>query len=65
MIEDIDARAWATLADEAGYSLRFARTTTASTIERVMAEAEKLADLPRHRNETVAALIEGIGARSS
>jgi serine/threonine-protein kinase HipA len=64
-IEDVDARAWATLADEAGYSSRFARTATASMVGRTIAEAERLADLPRHRNETVVAVIEGIQARTS
>jgi serine/threonine-protein kinase HipA len=64
-IEDVDVRVWETLAGEAGYSSRFARIATASTIERVIAEAEKLADLPRHRNETVDAVIEGIRERSS
>lgn len=64
-IEEVDARAWATLAGEAGYSLRFARTATASMVGRVIAEAEKLAKLPRHRNETVDAVIEGIHARAS
>jgi len=62
-IEEVDAHAWATLADEASYSLRFMRTATASVIERVIAEAERLAGLPDHRNETVAAVLEGIHRR--
>jgi serine/threonine-protein kinase HipA len=64
-IEEVDARAWATLADETGYSLRFARTATAWMIGRVISEAERLANLPRHRNETVGAVVEGIHQRAS
>jgi serine/threonine-protein kinase HipA len=62
-VEEVDTRAWTTLADEAGYSVRFAHGATTSMIERVIVEAEKLAELPRHRNETVDAVIEGIHAR--
>jgi serine/threonine-protein kinase HipA len=64
-IEEVDARAWTTLAAEVGYSLRFARAATASMVGRTIAEAQRLADLPRHRNETVDAVIEGIQARTS
>jgi hypothetical protein len=34
-------------------------------VGRVIAEAERLAKLPRHRNETVDAVIAGIHARAS
>jgi serine/threonine-protein kinase HipA len=64
-IQEVDARAWANLADEAGYSLRFARAATAALVGRVIAEADRLADLPRHRNETVQAVVEGIHARAN
>ncbi|HEY5194333.1 MAG TPA: type II toxin-antitoxin system HipA family toxin [Solirubrobacteraceae bacterium] len=62
-IEDVDGRTWTTLAAEVGYSSRFARAATALMVERTITEAQRLADLPMHRNETVDAVIEGIYAR--
>lgn len=63
-IEEVNARAWAALADQVGYSLRFVRTETASMVGRVLTEAETLARSSAHRNETVGAVIDGIHLRA-
>jgi serine/threonine-protein kinase HipA len=63
-IEKVDARVWTTLAREAGYSPRFVRTDTSLMIGRVIAEAERLAGLPKHDNSMVRAVLDGIHSRA-
>ncbi|HUN79584.1 MAG TPA: type II toxin-antitoxin system HipA family toxin [Solirubrobacteraceae bacterium] len=62
-IDEVDAAAWEALAGAAGLSRRFAAATTPPTVERVLAEAERLVGLPEHDNATARAIVEGIGRR--
>jgi serine/threonine-protein kinase HipA len=64
-VDEVTAKAWETLAAEVGFSPRFAPATTRSTVERVVEEAGRLAELPSHDNETAKAILAGIRARAS
>jgi serine/threonine-protein kinase HipA len=64
-IEDVDTRAWEALATEAGYSPRFARTTTNALVERTVEEAARLAAQPSHDNRAVKSILAGLHARAS
>jgi serine/threonine-protein kinase HipA len=64
-IEDVNTRAWEVLGKETGYSARFIRTTTDSTIERTVDEAGRLAAEPWHDNGTAKAIYESIQARAA
>jgi serine/threonine-protein kinase HipA len=64
-ISDVDTKAWEALAMETGYSARFIRTATNSTIERAVDEAGRLAAEPWHDNGTAKAICESIYARAT
>jgi serine/threonine-protein kinase HipA len=62
-IDEVRADTWISLAGEVNYSARFARSETASTVERVCSEAERLAAQQSHDNETARQVLAGIRAR--
>jgi serine/threonine-protein kinase HipA len=64
-INDVNTKAWETLAKETGYSARFIRTTTNSMIERTVNEAGRLSAEPWHDNGTAKAIYESIHARAT
>jgi len=63
-IDEVTLNAWESLAADVGLSRRFAPATTRSTIERVVAEADRLAAQPGHDNATVKSILQGIHARA-
>jgi serine/threonine-protein kinase HipA len=64
-IDEVSAETWVSLAGEVNYSSRFARSETASTVERVCSEAERLASQQAHGNETARRVIDGIRTRAA
>jgi serine/threonine-protein kinase HipA len=64
-ISDVNTRAWEALAKETGYSTRFVRTATSSTIERTLDEAGRLSAEPWHDNGTAKAIYARIYARAT
>jgi serine/threonine-protein kinase HipA len=62
-LADIDASAWVSLARQTGYSTRFVRSDTSSTIERITLEAEQLASGAPHENDTAKSILAGIRSR--
>jgi serine/threonine-protein kinase HipA len=64
-VGEVNAGTWAVLAKEAGYSARFAETTTTSMIERTLERADRLAAEPRHDNPIAKTIVEGIRARTA
>jgi hypothetical protein len=62
---DVTLSEWETLAEEVGFSRRFARATTRVTVERVVEEARGLVGRAQHDNETAKTVLEGIHARAS
>ncbi len=63
-IGEVDQESWEALAVDVGVSRRFAAATTRPTIERVVAEAGRLAARPAHENTTAQAIHRGIRLRS-
>jgi serine/threonine-protein kinase HipA len=63
-IGEVDQESWEALAVDVGVSRRFAAATTRPTIERVVAEAGRLAARPAHENTTAQAIHRGIRMRS-
>ena len=61
-INDVNTKAWETLAKETGYSTRFIRTTTNPMIERTINEAGRLSAEPWHDNPTAKAIYASIYA---
>jgi serine/threonine-protein kinase HipA len=62
-LADIDANAWVSLARQTGYSTRFVRIDTNSTIERTALEAEQLASSSSHENDSAKSILDGIHSR--
>ncbi|MGH2903959.1 MAG: type II toxin-antitoxin system HipA family toxin [Solirubrobacteraceae bacterium] len=64
-IDEVDARAWESLAEQTGYSTRFVRATTNSMVERTLREAERLSSESRHENDSVGQIVAGLRARAT
>ncbi len=64
-IDDVNTKAWESLAKETSYSARFIRTTTSSMIERTIDEAGRLVAQPWHDNGTAKRIYESIHARAT
>lgn len=59
-INEVSDRAWVKLAQVAGYSAHFAQNETNAMVEQVVHEANTLATVPQHNNETVAKILASI-----
>lgn len=63
-LEEVSMVAWVRLADEAGYSERFARSATNALVKRMFEQSVRLGESPAHRNEAARAIAEGIRRRA-
>jgi len=64
-IDDVNAKAWASLAQEVSYSSRFAARETGTLVKRVIEESDRLAGTPPHERVIVREIAEGIRARAA
>jgi len=62
-IDEVDARAWAVLADEIKYNRRFVITETSDLVGRVIEESRKLLDGEVHNNSMARSIADGIEKR--
>jgi serine/threonine-protein kinase HipA len=65
LIEEVDAVAWARLADEIDYSRRFVISQTSDLVGGVMEESRKLVDDEPHDNGMARSIAEGIEKRTA
>jgi hypothetical protein len=61
-IGEVNLAAWIELASDTGFSQRFAGQATASLLERVKAEATRLASEPEHSNDMAWRIVERIAS---
>jgi hypothetical protein len=64
MLDEVDKQSWLDLADSVGLSQRYARTTLASTTERVVIEASAVVEEPGYLNDHAHGVYEGVLERS-
>jgi len=64
-IDDVSAKAWASLAEEASYSSRFAARETGALVRRVTEETNRLAGVAHHDSAIVREIADGIRARAA